>query len=754
MLDGLSQMQLAVTEQEHVALNAQRMLPSQEEIASLRLALAEFSLAIMEEHCAEEKRQALARERKTPAEVALQEFTRCTPEPDSVEQEWLTVGSTSGQLALGQLAAVRSLSPDSLESRARCLSLMGKYLRLLAEQEEPLYLCALWDSHTQKEARSDPKAVPAEDNSEEDGESSRRKQRVTPARSAELQQRRRRAQQLLAQASQALTEAVSLCLQHQLPPPSWLKPLSTCWSVMASLTLQRQDRPAVILTITNSSFITLLLFSQSCCTVASVAEVLGCACSGSGVSQFSALLNLHRMLLLSQEERPSMLKGVQDSLNSLSKAFSHLTIYPGHLHILAELPPNLKIVLLQHSEDGSELFGAFYEMNRAPNQKGKTTQGTGSLTCSKVAKVSVCPRALLALREQIRAFNQETRHALLKHACWHAAERRPQPSEEHRKAAAEEMLGPHFREIVENMDDYLNPLLTKFDFSCLRPQTTPLHVPEMTKARDKEEKGSPVKLPAESGEYVVLLADRKLLELPLEALSILQEESLNSVSRDFSLQLLHSRLIRVEPNKVESDNKKETKGGKGTKGKGDQSQAIKVILLTITMKAPLLKQEDEGDFGNPQPALYPSVGGLHGEHRNTQVEQLLCGCSAFIYLGMERFMANIPPAKLTALSLCECRLVLLFDVVQNNARQLDLEKPLHTALLLSLGGVGSIVLNQWHSSIQQNTHNLAHVLDNLLRVRQTSGQSIQALRRGDRSATPQHKVTGSYGTVFQTQNII
>lgn len=58
-----------------------------------------------------------------------------------------------------------------------------------------------------------------------------------------------------------------------------------------------------------------------------------------------------------------------------------------------------------------------------------------------------------------------------------------------------------------------------------------------------------VKLPAEPGEYVVLLADRKLLELPLEALSILQEEGLCSVSRDFSLQLLHSRLNRDEPEK-------------------------------------------------------------------------------------------------------------------------------------------------------------------------------------------------------------
>lgn len=62
-----------------------------------------------------------------------------------------------------------------------------------------------------------------------------------------------------------------------------------------------------------------------------------------------------------------------------------------------------------------------------------------------------------------------------------------------------------------------------------------------------------VKLPAEPGEYVVLLADRKLLELPLETLSILQEEGISSVSRDFSLQLLHSRLNREEPEKGTRD---------------------------------------------------------------------------------------------------------------------------------------------------------------------------------------------------------
>lgn len=64
-------------------------------------------------------------------------------------QEWASVGSTLGQVVLGQLAAVSSHHPDNMEARARCRSLMGRYLRLLAVQEDPVYLCALWDTHKQ-----------------------------------------------------------------------------------------------------------------------------------------------------------------------------------------------------------------------------------------------------------------------------------------------------------------------------------------------------------------------------------------------------------------------------------------------------------------------------------------------------------------------------------------------------------------------------------------------------------------------------
>ncbi|KAM7408201.1 hypothetical protein PAMA_002070 [Pampus argenteus] len=782
LLDGLSHMQFAITEQEHVVLNAQSLFPTQEEshgllamrrLLHLRLALAEFCLKMLEEHCEEDKHQALAQERMTSAEIALEEYTRCTPEPNSIEQEWMSVGSTLGQMVLSQLAAVSSHSLDNMEKRAHCLGLIGKNLRLLAAKEDPIYLSALWGRDKRKEAWSNPKVTSGKEEDsekEKDRESSRKEPRMTSAKTAELQQRRHKAQQLLAQARKALAEAVSLCLQHKLPA-----------AILADASLNMlechgQSDPGVA-----GQYLALF---QSCCTVAVMAEVLNSSCADTSVSQLSALLSLRRKLLLSEEEEwpSSMLKGVEDSLNSFSKAFSQLTINPNHLNILPELPPNLKILLLQHSEDGSELYGAFYEMTKAPeNQKGKTMQVTGTLTCSRVAKISVCPGALLALRKQIQAFGQETRHALLKEACWQSAEGRQEAPEEHQKTAAEKKLAPSFRQIAQDMEDYLNPLLTQFDFSCLRPQAASVTVPDMTKTKDKEEKGSL----DEPGEFVMLLADRKLQELPLEALSFLQEEGLSSVSRDFSLQLLHSRLHREEPEKVESDNKNETKGGKGTKGKGDQSQAIKAkpancVLPPNTFPVNtrnfkyIVDPYNEGNFeGTSLSKKMEEILETHSQHFThlwegfmgskqtpslSEIEQLLSRCGGFIYLGTERFMANITPAKLAALNLSECHMALIFDLVQNNASilrqanldmrksagQFALEKPLETALLMSLDGVRCIVLNQWHSSLQHNTRNMVTLLDNLLGGRQTSGQIVHVLRKRDKILTEDdlhHKTT-------------
>ncbi|MEQ2223198.1 hypothetical protein ILYODFUR_034306 [Ilyodon furcidens] len=91
--------------------------------------------------------------------------------------------------------------------------------------------------------------------------------------------------------------------------------------------------------------------------------------------------------------------------------------------------------------------------------------------------------------------------------------------------------------------------------------------------------------------------------------------------------------------------------------------------------------------------------------------------------------------------------------IQKSSGQLTLENPLETALLLSLSGVGCIVLNQWDSTLKQTADNLAAVLDNILRVRQTSGQAIHAVRGWERADKQHNKVTGTYGTVHSTLNL-
>ncbi|KAF7668645.1 hypothetical protein LDENG_00299490 [Lucifuga dentata] len=685
LLDAFSQMQLAVKLQEHVVQNVQSQLPPQEEscgvslapvrrLLHLRLFLVEVCLDLLEQLCAEEKQQAVARCRKSAAEIALEEFTCCSSDLNSTEQEYMSVGRTLGQVVLNQLAAVSFHSLHDVKTRAHSLALTGKYLRLQAVQKDPIYVSTLWERHKKEEVWSDSKAFPMQKEDlgrEKDRDSHRKELKMTSAKSAELQQRRHGAQQLLAQSSKTLSQAITLCLQHKLP---------SALLADASLSMLEccgQSDPAVA-----GQYLGLF---QSCCSAAMMAEILSSACADSSVSQFSALLSLHRKLLFSQEERPSsILKGVEDSLNSLSKAFSHLTISPNHLNILTELPPNLKILLLQHTQDGSELYGAFYETTKVKeNHKGKAMNVTGTLMCSSVAKVSVCPQALLALQEQTRAFGQGMRHALLKEACWHSSEDKLEAPQEPQvfplKSTAEEKLSSDFRDIVQNLEDYLHPLLSQFDFSCFRLQDASVSLPETTTPKGKEKGGSAkANSPKEPEEYVVLLADRKLLELPLEALFILQGEALCSVSRDFSLQVLHRRLHRQEAKKVESDSKKETKGGKAAKGRGDQSKAIKVIPVNRILPPNtfpidthnfkyIVDPYNEGIFEGTSltkkmtnilethsQQFTPLWEGFMGSKQTpslSEMEQLLSGCSAFIYLGMEHFTANIPPAKLPTFNL-------------------------------------------------------------------------------------------------------
>ncbi len=79
------------------------------------------------------------------------------------------------------------------------------------------------------------------------------------------------------------------------------------------------------------------------------------------------------------------------------------------------------------------------------------------------------------------------------------------------------------------MEGYLRPITLQLD-SIFRPSSA------STTSKNKNAEKEPPQ------EYVVLLCDPDLMQLPLEALNSLQSESIVSVSREISLQMLYHKI--------------------------------------------------------------------------------------------------------------------------------------------------------------------------------------------------------------------
>ncbi|MCJ8730419.1 hypothetical protein PDJAM_G00184270 [Pangasius djambal] len=762
LLDALSLTQQAVSLQEEVLSSCLRLLPTQEGgwcrlpamrvSVRFRLALADLGLLILEMQCEEEKVQATIRSKMSSTERAVDDYMRSSSDLSALQREWLTIGQSVGQLTFTQLTVVQSLMKDCVETRVQTLGMLGKCLRLLALQRDPLYPTSVWDKPTMVENGAEGKEKDDEKEESSRVAEGRVTRRQNTIKSDEMQNNRKAVQQMLAQASETLTEALSLGLQQNLP-----ELLShVCEELLES---HSQYDPAAL-----GQYLALL---QSCVCCTEMSRVLGAACWDSRQSQVAALLGLQKSVKCSQPSHSSLISAIDHSLHTLSKAYQHLTVNPNHLSLLGELPPNLKILLLQHTKDGSVLYGAFYEKSKSTeSQKVKSMQTAGGLVCSRVAKAWVQPSVLLQLRDQAQAFRQLAAQTMIRESRWLRNAMKTEDCTQ-LKHNTDQELREHFQAVVKGMEDYLHPILSQFDFSCFSQCPRSIVIDEATQPKDKEEQEATDKALPEHGECVVVLADTMLLELPLEALAVLQGSGISAISRDLSLQVFHTRLHRDE--QVESDNKKERKSAKAAKGKGDQSKAIKVAPVNRVLPAHTLSVDshkfkyivdphsDGGDsrssptetmrkildmYSEQFTAHWEGVIGSEQPCSPQDVEHLLTNCSSFIFYGREPFFTHISPDRLANINLSECQLAIILGLVpispsmwhqsqrdiQKSKTHLPLETPLECVLLLTLSGVHSVMLNQWSSSTRTNAYTLEAIMENLLKTGLTSGQAVHTLR--------------------------
>ena len=71
----------------------------------------------------------------------------------------------------------------------------------------------------------------------------------------------------------------------------------------------------------------------------------------------------------------------------------------------------------------------------------------------------------------------------------------------------------------------------------------------MSEGKEGGKKGNKDKAatePEAPNEYVIILADQHLLEMPLEALQALRQDNIVSITRDISMQMFHHKFF-VEP---------------------------------------------------------------------------------------------------------------------------------------------------------------------------------------------------------------
>ncbi|XP_035186668.1 cilia- and flagella-associated protein 46 isoform X3 [Oxyura jamaicensis] len=739
--------------------NTNTSIPLKRQLANRKLNLVEILLDIFQVVTTEKK---LKKGGKTSFHRIAEPCGETTKD-NATEQDWKRMEYTIGHITLAQLANIQSLCKGCPAIKSKCLYLTGKSLHLLAINIDPVHSEIYWKPNIMEEAKLDiakPFLTSGECSEQEVIDISllsnkcqfdkyRRKVR-------ELKKELRLAQKYLSQCSEALLQCMGIAFSYNIT------------NILCPASLEMVECFGQFDPVSTSQFLAL---HQSCSASMMMKHILLTANSDTSSSRLAALLHLQNQLKQNRNTS-DLLKNVEQQLTATSMAWRNLCIPVEHFNIVNELPSNFYIMILQHSEDRSNLYSSLIEKSKVSTlqQKGKSTE---PMVQAKVSRFPVNPNTFCTLLEKVYLYKQQSMKSHLKETVIQSLQEcitktDTTPTEKIDKNGHN--LITDFSEILEIMEEYLKPLLSQFDFPKIREHSTSASAAESgkIKVKDKDTKHTRMQgTPMELGLCVILLADKLFMELPLETLSVFQEEGICSVSRDFSLQILYNRL-QVDESGSEV---KDVQRSKEPKPKARQKKNVKMapdhrVLPSNSMPVDTRNFKyivDPYNEGREAEALSPSQKmkeilekyrdpftlqweGIIGNvdvPSQAEWEQLLTKCSAFLFYGMERFLSHILLNRLVAMNIPKCCLMILLDLVQSkqsyqritnsdiykSSLHFAIERPTETVMLLSLTGVRSIIANQWYTTLQENAERLEFLFENLLHIGRTTGQAVHTLRK-------------------------
>ncbi|CAH1785035.1 unnamed protein product [Owenia fusiformis] len=769
-------------------------LPIHREAADIKVMYGEVMVEMFKQHATETREKQLEEERKEAVVKLVEEMTRETPNYTDVEQDWLDTTKVVAETAVIELTAAHSLSGNISHLKARSLCALGTCLRLMAEYTSPDQP-KLWDVDNMNiinNVGSQPNL--AQEKTDDEADESADAPQLTRQETKMMHEASRMStstamsHHYMSQATECLTQTLHIALQKgytEIAGAASLQLVECCGQYDPSSTSQY------------------LALHQSCQAAIYMKGLLDVAQKDPTISQQAAMMHqktkIEKMDVTTNLSQGSTMKTIQKTLQDNSVPWNRLSISANHLEIIKEFPPYFNIIVMQHSPDRHYLYGAILDKPKPAHAGGKESKKNAQLQGLSKAKVvriptspesvdRMCQRAkdhrnnvmTILLKQEYQRSQQAMRQKMLENLDDDLKHTGMTPFHEE-MVEDEDQLENEFKDIVTDLETYIDPIIKHFDTN-IRPQSS------TTDGKGRKDKDHDKNQDACNQEYIVLLADQWLLELPLEAVQRLQADNISSLSRDISLQMMYHR-HHEDTGEDESpshgkdkDDKKEKKKEKSKEkekaykpppripGLRDAAKKQNKIIPLDRPLAPGLTPVDthafryvcdaycdcaETETHAPLEIFHrmmeehvtqftPRWLGVEGTEHSPSVgefEIYMIEGSAFVFYGMERFMSYITPQKLASLSIPENCLVMLFDLAQTSksfTRQssgdvlksndiMHLERPLETAMLLSLTGVKCVMSNQWHCTLMENADRLEASMRDLLPKGKSTGQVARYL---------------------------
>lgn len=723
-------------------------LPIQHDIITARVHCIDVMYEITKVALEEKKMKRLKEEGKEYIVRLIDNYIETPPELTSFDVTWLNTISSIPQEAMMLSAAIHSLTNKLPTLHAKAALQLGLLLSMLARYNNEDHFDA-WTHHQQEIVQGDHISC-------------------TPSQMHRLTSQDDQLYELQdciffsSQAVESLLQAIQIGLHHK-----------------NTIALQKSSLQLLDLVGTRDAYfsVQLLALYQSTGAAIAMEKVLKRAFIDPHTSESAALMAQHEQL------RKSMMGGSNASSHLNSTAMNNfewckrLSISKNHFEILKDIPFNITYVLLQHSYDQNYVYGGVMERHRPSTAAKKKDSSPASR--ATIARQSTSPELLSKLLEMCSEYKSMVAGELMRQIyARYQRDRRKEllgkkfESEEatlQEKEATEhesEKISETFDALVTAIEAYFGNVLTQIQKSF--EQDTAL-------------------------EFVVLLADEHLLELPLEAMSIFKKPEIKSLSRDFSLQMFYHRFKQGEPDagrqskadqKTPSKGKPDAKATKSDKG-GSPATKRKItadkkaggkefvidkdnIMLDISNLKYLVDPLNDG-FSEPdrpevtidritnaykQTSKWTGIKGYEEVSNVKDMQTLLRDSTGFLFLGYERFLSFLPPSCVAAFNLNECHFAVLLDLVKTSSSYLRqgnldaakspsdllLENPVQTSMILSLCGICALALNQWNSSLKENEKKLETILSGLWLSNFSVGQAIRAIVFPQKTNPPEDKI--------------